>query len=326
MKIHVYKLVLGFMFTLLCITTQAQEYTYIPMVKPGIQIWTCIASSEHYMYYNNITGQWVGGQNYCKFALTEDDTIIDNLTFKKLYLFTDSVFDVSTAQCIGGLREENKKVYYNAETYFQGQYFERGLLCDFSLSKGDTFYYGVLSEGYNSPYNVIDVDTIDINGVQRRRITIGSRSNSDFYYSNNEVCKIIEGIGNELGLLFNIEEALWTKSKYTNASLRCYEYNGELQYHQGAEGCGNPYLGLNEIQEEDNTVSIYPNPASESITIGSENIIKSIEIYNPLGQRVYQTKVNAKLKSIDINSLPKGIYIIGVNTEEGYIKKKFIKN
>jgi len=50
------------------------------------------------------------------------------------------------------------------------------------------------------------------------------------------------------------------------------------------------------------------------------------EIYNPLGRRVYQTKVNAKSKNIDINSLTKGIYILGVNTDKGYIKKKFIKD
>jgi hypothetical protein len=325
MKKHVYSLLLGFLFTLLCITTQAQEYTYIPIVKPGLQIWTCIASSEHYMHYNNITGQWVGGQNYCKFALTEEDTIINNLTFKKLYLFTDSVFDISTAQCIGGLREENKKVYYNVETYFQGQYFERGLLCDFSLSKGDTFYYGILSEGYNSPFKVIDVDTIDINGVQRRRLSIGYsiyRDSSSYY----EICKIIEGIGNELGLVFNLEETIWTKSEYTNASLRCYEYNGELQYHQGAEGCGNPFVGLSDVEINDISISLYPNPANESITINSDNIINSIVIFNPLGQRIYQTKVNDKSKSIDINSLSKGIYIIGVNTDKGYIKKKLIKN
>ena len=28
------------MFALLCITTQAQAYSYIPLVKPGVQIWS----------------------------------------------------------------------------------------------------------------------------------------------------------------------------------------------------------------------------------------------------------------------------------------------
>ena len=65
---------------------------------------------------------------------------------------------------------------------------------------------------------------------------------------------------------------------------------------------------------------------SQEISISSESIINSIEIYNPLVQKIYQTKVNAKSKSIDINSLSKGIYIIGVNTDKGYIKKKLIKN
>jgi hypothetical protein len=108
---------------------------------------------------------------------------------------------------------------------------------------------------------------------------------------------------------------------------RCYEYNGELQYHYGDMDCYTPLMGINAVQEEDITVSVYPNPASKSITISSGNIIiKSIEIYNPLGQKVYQMKVNAKSKSIDVNSLSKGVYIIGANTDKGYIKKKLIKN
>jgi len=112
---------------------------------------------------------------------------------------------------------------------------------------------------------------------------------------------------------------------------RCYEYNGELLHHNyengyGIEDCYSPLLGLNDIKTYDNDVLIYPNPAKSEINISSESIINSIEIYNPLGQNVFQTKVNSKSKSIDINSLSKGIYIIGVNTDKGYIKKKLIKN
>ena len=40
MKTHVYKLVLGFLLTLFAFNLNAQEYEYIPLVKPGVQIWT----------------------------------------------------------------------------------------------------------------------------------------------------------------------------------------------------------------------------------------------------------------------------------------------
>ncbi len=40
MKTHVYKLVLGLFITLFAFNLNAQDYEYIPMVKPGLQIWT----------------------------------------------------------------------------------------------------------------------------------------------------------------------------------------------------------------------------------------------------------------------------------------------
>ena len=68
------------------------------------------------------------------------------------------------------------------------------------------------------------------------------------------------------------------------------------------------------------------DPTSKELNISSENIINSIEVFNSLGQKVYQTNVKAKEKTLDINSLSKGVYVIGVNTEKGYTKKKLIKN
>ena len=310
MKTHAYKLVLGFIFALLCITTQAQEYTYIPIVKPGLQIWT-----DDY---------WdpVGRYYFRRFALTDEDTIIENEAYKKLYFFSDSDFNQSVAQCIGGLREnEQKQIFYKGGRINGGNVYS-GIICDFSLNIGDHFSI------YDYVFLIYSIDTIEISGISRR--VFSSILAMDSIRNNPTIVGTwVEGIGNKQGLLYDIYKNLtYDEGGGVN---RCYEHNGELQYHNyengyGIEDCYSPLLGLNEIQKEDNTVSIYPNPASESITIGSENIIKSIEIYNPLGQRVYQTKVNAKKKSIDINSLLKGIYIIGVNTEEGYIKKKFIKN
>ena len=299
MKTHVYSLVLWFVFALLCITTQAQEYTYIPMVKQGVQIWTTLASSEGYQHYN-------------RFALNEEDTIIENETYKKLYWFQDSIFNPLTAECIGGIREnEQKQVYYKGKSSHQGETWRNVMLYDFSLSVGDTYYlYGDL------PFEVVAVDTIEINGTRRRQLTLN-------WDSSLYVCTWTEGIGNNLGLLFDIEMRIVTGG--ANGELRCYEYNGELQYHQGEEGCGNPFVGLNVIQKEDNSIILYPNPASKEVKISSENIINFIEVFNSLGQKVYQTNVKQKEKTLDINSLSKGVYIIGVNTDKGYIRKKLIK-
>lgn len=78
------------------------------------------------------------------------------------------------------------------------------------------------------------------------------------------------------------------------------------------------------------TVSIYPNPATDSLNIKSSNnsIIKSIKIYDLKGSTVL-TKDNLGLSEnkISINSLQTGIYMVKVTSEKGIsIIKKLIVN
>ena len=305
MKTLVYILVLGVFFTLFALNLNAQDYQYIPLVKPGIQIWTTTAATEGYRHYN-------------RFALTEEDTLMEGLTYKRLYWFTDSVFNPLTSECIGGLREnEQKQVFYKGSAGYDNEDWRNGMLFDFSLSVGDTFYFqsaGIME------FIVGYIDTVEIGGIPRKQFYLVN------YFSHNFVCKIIEGIGNEFGLLFDIVTSLQLKA-HTTGELLCYEHDGDLQYmSEYVTNCSNPFAGLNDIIEEDNSITLYPNPASKDVNISSENIINYIEVFNSLGQKVYQTNVKAKGKTLDINSLSKGVYIIGVNTDKGYSRKKLVKN
>ena len=126
MKTNVYKLVLVVFITLFAFNLNAQDYQYIPIVKPGLQIWTTTAATEGYRHYN-------------KFALTEEDTLIEGDTYKKLYWFQDSIFNPLIAECIGGLRENfQKQVFYKGKGGYNYEEWVNGLICDFSLSGVDS--------------------------------------------------------------------------------------------------------------------------------------------------------------------------------------------
>lgn len=68
--------------------------------------------------------------------------------------------------------------------------------------------------------------------------------------------------------------------------------------------------------------SLYPNPASNQITIETENNIKikKITIYNSLGQFI----TSSRQTSINTSKLSQGIYIIEVFTDRGISSKKLI--
>ena len=70
-----------------------------------------------------------------------------------------------------------------------------------------------------------------------------------------------------------------------------------------------------------NLYQVYPNPAATSIFVNGPDI-QEIEIFNLAGTSVLKTT----LHNLNLNTLPKGVYMIRINTETGTIMKKLIKN
>lgn len=69
---------------------------------------------------------------------------------------------------------------------------------------------------------------------------------------------------------------------------------------------------------------IFPNPASSTISImGLQNSVKVLKIYNNHGQLIREVSLN--FESIDVASLPKGIYTISFETETNSYFKQFIR-
>ena len=69
---------------------------------------------------------------------------------------------------------------------------------------------------------------------------------------------------------------------------------------------------------------IYPNPASNQITIKGEfDTNENVTIFNLLGQKVLESAINSNEETINISKLATGVYTIYFNTsKESY---KFIK-
>ncbi len=80
-------------------------------------------------------------------------------------------------------------------------------------------------------------------------------------------------------------------------------------------------LSANDIDRKVD-INVFPNPASDYININTKEKIKSVYLYNASGIRVGKY---GDSKNIDIKSLPKGTYLVNINTENGNITKKIIK-
>jgi hypothetical protein len=83
-------------------------------------------------------------------------------------------------------------------------------------------------------------------------------------------------------------------------------------------------LGLDEFSLA-NSVSVYPNPANESITILTDGLnMTKVELMNIAGQIISSTEVNNTLVKVDVSTVSSGVYFVKVFSAEGTAVKQLI--
>jgi|GEM_PF-268262 len=83
------------------------------------------------------------------------------------------------------------------------------------------------------------------------------------------------------------------------------------------------FVGINENGDK-GYVSMYPNPATDGITLSANTTLTEVQIYNALGQMVYSTTVEAKTAKIDLSSLQNGVYFVKTNSALGTATQKLV--
>ena len=290
----------------------SQEYQYTPFPTENV-VW-----SESYY-----SGGEYGTLTYERFTLNGEDTVINEITYKKLYMFFDTVFNKSDAVCVGGIREdENKRIYYQIIeiVHFDKPTFlyspdEEVLLYDFSLSVGDT---AKITSG--EILIVTSIDTITIGNSERKRFHLSYPSG----FSTR--AQWVEGIGNlEKGLLF-------TSGAYpfsVGSTLYCFKENDEILYlNEEYSDCYPDFANIQEYQKEEYSISVYPNPAKEKIIFRfSENGIKQIKIYDSKGALIDTIEVSDNLLEVEYKTshYKAGVYLYSIlNNKNQETKGNFI--
>jgi sugar lactone lactonase YvrE len=88
--------------------------------------------------------------------------------------------------------------------------------------------------------------------------------------------------------------------------------------------------GIAQLKNKNVELSIYPNPATDVLNIQmnqSNNLdIKTIEIFNMVGESVYRQVTSTLNCQINIADLYAGVYLLKVETNNGIETKQIIKN
>ena len=87
--------------------------------------------------------------------------------------------------------------------------------------------------------------------------------------------------------------------------------------------------GLTPILSEGDGVKVFPNPATDLLTIESDDLSGyKIKLFNEIGEKVLAAELSTKhitIHQIDIRSLPNGVYIMAMEKDGNVFRSSFVK-
>jgi hypothetical protein len=73
------------------------------------------------------------------------------------------------------------------------------------------------------------------------------------------------------------------------------------------------------------SLALYPNPASDHVTLTCDEPVRMVVIRNADGRTVYEGTFGTEQVTIPVNKLCSGVYTITIQTMNGTVTRKFIK-
>ncbi|MCJ8292700.1 MAG: T9SS type A sorting domain-containing protein [Flavobacteriales bacterium] len=177
---------------------------------------------------------------------------------------------------------------------------------------------------------VNSISSLDVsNNTSLSELHCGENSLTTLDLSNNVSLTIFSCYDNSLTSLnvANGNNTIITSfSAHTNPNLVCINVDDAAYSTTNwtdidaassfSENCG---VGINQLNAT--MINIHPNPASDQITIDSEDVIEGIAIFNMFGELVQQ-EASA---TFSVAALPNGGYVMNIQTSNGIVRSRFVK-
>ncbi len=83
--------------------------------------------------------------------------------------------------------------------------------------------------------------------------------------------------------------------------------------------------GITDVAQEENVITLYPNPGNGSYMLNSNRPMKNIKVFNAMGALVYQANMNDVKATIDITAESKGLYVVEVTMDASISRHRLLK-
>ena len=84
-------------------------------------------------------------------------------------------------------------------------------------------------------------------------------------------------------------------------------------------------VGIDSYAKDGKGIMLYPNPAFNTLNIESSTKFSQLIISDVLGNVVIKQQVYNHAVSVDVSGLGKGLYFVRVESEKGFVVRKFLK-
>jgi subtilisin family serine protease len=105
--------------------------------------------------------------------------------------------------------------------------------------------------------------------------------------------------------------------------VQAYDANGCLS-QDTINVVFNDCTSLNNQNNIDSEVEIFPNPASQSIMLKADEIIEYVTFLNSYGSIIEQRHINKTTDFLDVSNLKNGLYILKIKTDINYQTKRLL--
>ena len=260
-------------------------------------------------YYPNV---------YHYFALKDNDTIIKKNQYQKLYLSYDTIF--TEDKFCGGLREENKKVYYYSVaplncTNRPVPVDTEIILYDFNLKLGDTITRDEFRIRIPGILIVLKIDSMIVGDQYRKVYSFG-----DTLGNLLSGAQWVEGIGCLSGLLADIG---YSFNNDLGSNLICFIQEDEVLFHNYLPECYNSNNPIAvQLLKNESQIKIIPNPAFSRVQIEFDNLdYKNLIISDRSGKKLKEYDLKGKsFLVINKEELSNGLYLISVYDNAGNVQ------
>ena len=83
-------------------------------------------------------------------------------------------------------------------------------------------------------------------------------------------------------------------------------------------------IWTNDLNHRESNISVYPNPATDQISVTSDEEITDLEILDQFGRKIYKQDVGNNFLNLDISGYRSGVYLLRIKSTNGLSASKLI--